>query len=147
MLDWLKSLFTDSAAKLVDAAMKGMDNLFTSDEEKLKAKIILEKQIQEYNLQLIDKINKEQEQITERHKIDMTSDSWLSKNIRPLSLIFIMGLYTLFSITSGNLGAFKVQDEFIKLLGTWGMVIMSFYFGGRSFEKISSIVRKKKDQE
>lgn len=145
-MQWLKTLFTNSAAKLVDSVMKGLDELFTSEEEKLKAKEILEKQMQEYNTELAEMISKEQEQLTERHRIDMASDSWLSKNIRPLSLIFILLLYTFFSISSGNLGAFKVQDEFIKLIGTWGMVIMSFYFGGRSFEKITTIIKKRKDQ-
>lgn len=145
-MQWLKTLFTNSAAKVVDSVMKGLDELFTSEEEKLKAKEILEKQMQEYNTELAEMISKEQEQLTERHRIDMASDSWLSKNIRPLSLIFILLLYTFFSISSGNLGAFKVQDEFIKLIGTWGMVIMSFYFGGRSFEKITTIIKKRKDQ-
>lgn len=145
MFGWLKNLFNGSAAKLVDVTMKGLDNLFTSKEEKLKVRAVLEKQIQKYNLDLMDKINREQEQITERHKTDMKSDSWLSKNIRPLSLIFIMGLYTIFSIISGNIGEFRIDKSFIELLGRWGMLIMSFYFGGRSFEKWTAIKKRKNE--
>lgn len=143
MLTFLKTLFSDSAAKVVDSTMKGIDNLFTSDDERLAARTIIEKQLQDYNLKLIDKINHEAEQVTIRHKTDMTSDSWLSKNIRPLTLMFILGLYTFFSLGSGNIGGFEVKGEFVELLGTWGMVIMCFYFGGRSFEKVTKIVKGK----
>ena len=69
----------------------------------------------------------------------MASDSWLSKNIRPMTLIAILCMYSVFSITSGNIGGFKIAESYVQLLGQWGMMIMSFYFGGRSLEKIATI--------
>ncbi len=93
--------------------------------------------------------SKAQEQLTERHKIDMTSDSWLSKNIRPLTLVFILLVYSLFSIADGNLSYgdfhFKVNPNYVELLGNWGKTIMYFYFGGRTVEKAISMFKKKEN--
>ena len=83
-----------------------------------------------------------EQELTKRHAADMASDSWLSKNIRPLTLVVIIGLYTIFSVTDGNIGAFNINDSYVTLLGQWGQTIMAFYFGGRSIEKISNIVGK-----
>lgn len=76
----------------------------------------------------------EQQEVTKRLQADMASDSWLAKNIRPMTLIAILAGYFIFAMMS----AFdKAADpEYIKLLGQWGMLIMSFYFGGRTLEKI-----------
>lgn len=83
-------------------------------------------------------------ELTKRHANDMASDSWLSKNIRPLTLVVIIFLYTLFSLTDGNVQEFNINDSYVVLLGQWGQTIMAFYFGGRSIEKISNIVTKLK---
>jgi len=76
----------------------------------------------------------EQQNLTDRHKADMASDSWLSKNIRPMTLVFILVVYTVF----GFMSAFEIEvnSPYVELLGQWGMLIMSFYFGGRTLEKI-----------
>ena len=73
-------------------------------------------------------------ELTKRMQADMSSDSWLSKNIRPLTLVFILGAYTAFALMSA--WDITINDEYVKLLGSWGMLIMSFYFGGRTMEKI-----------
>lgn len=80
------------------------------------------------------------QEITKRHTSDMASDSWMSKNIRPLTLIFILVLYSFFSLADGNLGSFAVNPNYVQLLGQWGMLIMSFYFGSRGLEKITAIM-------
>jgi hypothetical protein len=77
----------------------------------------------------------EQENITSRWQADMGSDSWLSKNIRPLTMIFILSAYLLLAIGDGA-DWFDVSDNFVELLGQWGMLVMSAYFGGRTLEKI-----------
>jgi len=91
--------------------------------------------------------SKAQEQLTERHKIDMVSDSWLSKNIRPMTLIFILLVYSLFSIADGNLSygdfQFTVNPDYVELLGNWGKTIMYFYFGGRTIEKAVTLFKNK----
>jgi len=83
----------------------------------------------------------EQVQLTQRHASDMSSDSWLSKNIRPSVLIYILTAYLVLSILDGI--GFKVAEAYITLLGQWGMIVMSFYFGGRTAEKVMQIMGKK----
>ena len=83
----------------------------------------------------------EQNNLTDRLKADMASDSWLSKNIRPLTLIAILTGYFTFAMLS----AFdkNTNQAYVELLGQWGMLIMSFYFGGRTLEKIIDMKAKK----
>lgn len=83
----------------------------------------------------------EQNNLTERLKSDMASDSWLSKNIRPMTLIAILSGYFIFAMMS----AFDkdTNERYVELLGQWGMLIMSFYFGGRTLEKIIDMKGKK----
>ena len=76
----------------------------------------------------------EQTNLTARAEADMKSDSWLSKNIRPMTLIFILVTYTVFGMMSA--WDIEVNNNYVELLGQWGMLIMSFYFGGRTLEKI-----------
>jgi len=87
------------------------------------------------------KLNLEKE-ITSRHKNDMISDSWLSKNIRPMLTIFSLMLYTLFSITDGNIGDFNIQDNYVSMLGQIVIMSLGFYFTSRGIEKTASILKK-----
>ena len=116
-----------------------IDNTTTNQEERgeIKAKI--------YDAISNSMLAQEQE-LTKRLEADMKSDSWLSKNIRPLTLIFVLSLYTAFSLTDGNIGSFNITDAYVKLLGEWGMLIMSFYFGGRSVEKVMDKINLKRDK-
>jgi hypothetical protein len=84
----------------------------------------------------------EQHELTERLKADMGSDSWLSKNIRPMTLVFILITYTTFAMMSA--WDVEVNNNYVELLGQWGMLIMSFYFGGRTLEKIIDMQKGKK---
>jgi hypothetical protein len=77
------------------------------------------------------------EAVTARWLGDMTSDSWLSKNIRPMTLIFILTVYTIFSLLSA--AHIDVNVEYVKLLAQWGMIVMSAYFVGRTVEKIKGV--------
>jgi hypothetical protein len=83
----------------------------------------------------------EQNNLTERLKADMGSDSWLSKNIRPATLIFLLFAYSGFAV--GSIFGFETRGAYVELLGQWGMLVMSFYFGGRTMEKIADKVGKK----
>lgn len=82
----------------------------------------------------------EQTNLTERMKADMASDSWLSKNIRPMVLIFLLTAYSGFAIAS--IFNYETRGAYVELLGQWGMLVMSFYFGGRTMEKIADKVKK-----
>ena len=83
----------------------------------------------------------EQENITARQQADMASDSWLSKNIRPMTLIYILVVYLLLAVLDASV--LDITDAFVELLGQWGMLVMSFYFGGRTLEKIMDIKNNK----
>jgi hypothetical protein len=83
----------------------------------------------------------EQNNLTERMKADMSSDSWLSKNIRPMVLIFLLVAYSGFAIAS--IFEYETRGAYVELLGQWGMLVMSFYFGGRTMEKLADKVAKK----
>ena len=73
---------------------------------------------------------------------DMMSDSWMSKNIRPMTLVFILVTYTTFGMMSA--WDIEVNNNYVELLGQWGMLIMSFYFGGRTLEKIMDMKKNAK---
>jgi hypothetical protein len=83
----------------------------------------------------------EQNNLTDRLKADMSSDSWLSKNIRPMVLIFLLVAYSGFAIAS--IFEYETRGAYVELLGQWGMLVMSFYFGGRTMEKLADKVAKK----
>lgn len=84
----------------------------------------------------------EQSNVTTRHANDMNSDSWLSKNIRPMTLIAILVGYFTFAMMSAF--GYETNRSYVELLGQWGMLIMSFYFGGRTLEKIMEMKRDRK---
>ncbi len=90
---------------------------------------ILEKRKQELEFQ-----EKQESNVSDRWKSDMSSDSWLSKNIRPLVLIYLLTAYTILAF--GSALSFQVSEAYVTLLGQWGMLVMTAYFGGRSLEKI-----------
>jgi hypothetical protein len=78
--------------------------------------------------------------ISDRWKADMTSDSALSKNIRPMTLIYILTAYLLFAGLSA--AGINVQEAYVALLGQWGMLVMTAYFGGRTVEKVMEMRNK-----
>jgi hypothetical protein len=140
-MSFFSDIFSSSVGEVVGKVGEAVDRLVTSDEEKLKLANEL-KQIEIGAMLKKEEIDLQYEQeLTERLQADMTSDSWLSKNIRPLTLIFILVMYSLLSISSGF--KFEVTESYVQLLGQWGMLIMSFYFGGRTLEKMTTVVKGK----
>ena len=127
---------------LVDVGMKVLDKFIPDPEAKAKAQQELFKMQQEGRLAELNADNIEAQELTKRQEADMNSDSWLSKNIRPMTLIFILFAYFLFAMMSafGN----NANEKYVELLGQWGMLIMSFYFGGRTLEKIMDMKSKEK---
>jgi hypothetical protein len=83
----------------------------------------------------------EQTAITDRWKSDMASDSWLSKNIRPMALIAIFVAYFVFTMMSAF--GYNAQESYVQLLGQWGQIIFLAYFGGRTVEKLADMRSKK----
>lgn len=79
--------------------------------------------------------------VTERWQADMSSDSWLAKNIRPLTLAYILTAYLLLALLDG--GGFRIAEAYVTLLGQWGMLVMTAYFGGRTVEKVVGVMKGK----
>jgi hypothetical protein len=123
---------------------KLIDKFFPDPEQKAKAQLELLKMQQEGDFKKIEADIIEQQELTKRQQADMLSDSWLSKNIRPMTLIAILAGYFIFALMSAF--DYDTNEAYVELLGQWGMLIMSFYFGGRSLEKIMDMKsREKKD--
>lgn len=81
-----------------------------------------------------DQFKVEQENVTKRWEADMANTSWLANNIRPLTLIYLLTAYTGFAVAS--IFDYDTKSSYVELLGQWGMLVMSAYFGGRTLEKI-----------
>ena len=126
---------------LFDVGMKVLDKFVPDPEAKAKAQQELLKMQQEGKLAELNADSIETQEITKRQQADMMSDSWLSKNIRPMTLVFILITYTTFGMMSA--WDIEVNNNYVELLGQWGMLIMSFYFGGRTLEKIMDMKAKK----
>ena len=105
-----------------------IDKLTTTEEEKL----IIKKQIQE----ILEKADSDaQAQVTDRWKSDMASDSFLSKNIRPLVLIYLTFVFTVLSFFDGNIGGFAVAEQYVPIFQSLLITVYGAYFVGRTWEK------------
>jgi uncharacterized membrane protein (DUF106 family) len=128
---------------LLDIGGKILDKVFPDPAQAEQAKLKLLEMQQNGELAKIAADTAEQQELTKRHEADMASDSWMSKNIRPMTLVFILIVYTTFAGLSA--ADIEVNNNYVELLGQWGMLIMSFYFGGRTLEKIMDMKSKEKD--
>ena len=128
-------------AAILSIGEKVLDKVLPDPQAKAKAMAELAKIEAEGRLAELQADTNEQDNLTKRAEADMGSDSWLSKNIRPMTLIFILVTYTVFGLMSA--WDIEVNQTYVELLGQWGMLIMSFYFGGRTLEKILAMKEKK----
>jgi hypothetical protein len=133
-------------AGLLEIGNKLVDKLIPDPEAKARAQLELTKLAQDGELAKIanetDLYKTEQNNLTDRMKADMASDSWLSKNIRPMTLIAIFVGYFMFALMSAF--GYDANEAYVTLLGQWGMLVMSFYFGGRTLEKIMDMKANRK---
>ena len=129
-------------AALFDVGMKVLDKVIPDPEARAKAQAELIKVQQEGRLAELQADNIEAQELTKRLQADMASDSWLSKNIRPVSLIVIFLAYFTFAMMSAF--GHNANENYVSLLGQWGMLIFSFYFGSRGMEKVAEIWARKK---
>mgnify|MGYP001059581023 FL=1 len=125
----LGKILSGGAADLVKKVGGVIDNLHTSKEEKLAAELKIKDMIMGYEAEM-------QKQVTERWKVDMNSDSWLSKNIRPLVLVFLVVATVLLIFIDAGTITFKVEDKWTDLLQLVLITVIGAYFGGRSLEKV-----------
>ena len=125
----LSKVFSAGAGKLVENVGGILDNLTTTKEEKIEAQAKIKDMIMGYEAEM-------QKQVTERWKLDMNSDSWLSKNIRPLVLIFLVVCTMLLIFIDACKINFNVKDSYVDLLQLVLITVIGAYFGGRSLEKV-----------
>ena len=125
----LSSLFSGGAADLVKGVGGVIDNLHTSKEEKLEAEQKIKELIANYEVEM-------EKNITSRWEADLKSDSWLSKNVRPMTLIFLIVCTMLLIFIDAGAINFNVKDSYVDLLQMVLITVIGAYFGGRSFEKV-----------
>ena len=111
-----------------------IDNLHTSKEEKAEAKQKLEQILAEAE-------QAAQAQVSARWEADLKHGSWLSKNIRPLTLIFLTAIFTILSIFDGNIGEFTISEAYVPVYQTLLMTVYAAYFAGRSIEKVKKVTK------
>jgi hypothetical protein len=85
----------------------------------------------------------QEDNVSDRWKADMASDSWLSKNVRPGTLVYLLTAYLIFALLDGY--GYKISESYVSLLGQWGMLVMTAYFGGRTVEKVMEMRNKDKE--
>ena len=125
----LTSIFSSGATELVKGVGDVIDNLHTSKEEKLAAELKVKELISNYEVEM-------EKTITDRWKADMNSDSWLSKNIRPMTLAFLVISTVLMIFIDAGTIKFIVEDKWTDLLQLVLITVIGAYFGGRSLEKV-----------
>ena len=124
----LNKLFSGGASKLVESVGGVLDNVITTKDEKLEAKIKLKELILSHEAEM-------ERNITDRWQADMNSDSWLSKNVRPLVLIFLVVCTMLMIFIDAGTIKFTVEEKWTDLLQLVLITVIGAYFGGKSFEK------------
>ena len=125
----LSKIFSSGASELVKSVGGVLDNLTTSKEEKLEAEQKVKELVSSYEIEM-------EKNITERWTMDMKSDSWLSKNIRPLVLVFLVVSTVLMIFIDAGTISFVVEDKWTDLLQLVLITVIGAYFGGRSLEKV-----------
>ena len=127
----LGNLLSGGAADLIKGVGGVIDDLHTSGEEKLAAEQKIKELVSNYEVEM-------EKNITSRWEADLKSDSWLSKNVRPLTLIFLIVCTMLLIFIDAGALKFNVKDSYIDLLQMVLITVIGAYFGGRSFEKVKT---------
>ena len=125
----LTQIFSSGATALVGSVGSVIDDLTTSKEEKLEAERKVKELIANYEIEM-------EKNITSRWEADLKSDSWLSKNVRPMTLIFLIVCTMLLIFIDAGAINFNVKDSYVDLLQLVLITVIGAYFGGRSFEKV-----------
>ncbi len=140
-MNFITKLFSGGADKLVDSVSKGLDNLFTSDEERLQAKNILQAEMNNFQIELETKANEYEKEITKRWTSD--NEHVITRLIRPLSYIFILILFGVMVMFDGNAGQITIKTAYIPVIETLLITMTVAYFGSRGAEKITNKIKEK----
>ncbi len=139
MPNFITKLFSSGATKLVEGIGGVLDELITSKDEKLAAELKIKELIARHEVEM-------ETEITSRWASDMNSDSWLSKNVRPMVLVFLVVSTVILVFIDAGVIEFIVEDKWVDLLQLVLITVIGAYFGGRSMEKVNNTSNKKKDK-
>ena len=128
-MNFLSKVFSGGATELVEGVGGVLDDLITSKDEKLEAKRKIKELVANYEVEM-------EKNITSRWEADLKSDSWLSKNVRPLTLVFLIVCTMLLIFIDAGAISFNVKDSYVDLLQLVLITVIGAYFGGRSLEKV-----------
>ena len=131
MPNFITRLFSSGATKLVEGIGNVLDELITSKDEKLAAELKIKELIAKHEVEM-------ETEITSRWASDMNSDSWLSKNVRPMVLIFLVVSTVILVFIDAGVIEFIVEDKWVDLLQLVLITVIGAYFGGRSLEKVKN---------
>lgn len=129
MPNFITRLFSSGATKLVEGIGTVLDELITSKDEKLAAELKIKELIAKHEVEM-------EKEITSRWSSDMNSDSWLSKNVRPMVLVFLVVSTVILVFIDAGVIDFIVEDKWVDLLQLVLITVIGAYFGGRSIEKV-----------
>ena len=138
MPNFITKLFSSGATKLVEGIGGVLDELITSKDEKLAAELKIKELIAKHEVEM-------ETEITSRWASDMNSDSWLSKNVRPMVLIFLVVSTVILVFIDAGVIDFIVEDKWVDLLQLVLITVIGAYFGGRSLEKVKKTNSKNKN--
>jgi len=136
----ISTLFGSTIDKVVDSVGEALDNLFTSDDERNKAKIELMRIRQNAHIESIKLSNEYEKNITKRWTSD--NENFITRLVRPLVVIFLYVLFGAIILTDGNIGDFKINASYIPVLQTLLMTVTVAYFGSRGIEKVTKIKKE-----
>lgn len=140
----LSDLLSASAGSFVKDVAGAIRQYVTTDADRIKLETVIEKQAQDFVISAAKVSEDYEAQLTDRQKNDMSSDSWLSKNVRPLALIYLLLLFTVIALTDGNvhlaIATFTIKAEYIAAFRSLLEYAAMFYFGGRTLEKAAAMI-------
>jgi hypothetical protein len=131
-MNWLTSIFSSGVDKVVDSVMKGADNLFTSDSERLQLRNELSKAMNEYNLDIQKEANNYEAEITARNANDQIHGNFLTKSARPIFLYWIMAILTI--MVFGGMAGYTIDSAYIDMIKMLSITAVTFFFGSKGIE-------------
>ncbi len=140
-MSWFTNLFTSGAEKVVDSISDGLDSLFTSDEERLQARLLVEKEVNRYKEVLLQAQSQYDKEITERWKSD--NENFLTRLVRPLSFSAVLVLFFIIVLFDGNVGEFTINAAYIPVIEGLLYTMVIAYFGSRGMEKTVKTIKNK----
>ena len=138
----LSNILTGSVDKIVDSVSNGLDNLFTSDEERLVLKNELEKIRNQMKLEQMQLAQEQEKEITKRWVSD--NENIITRLVRPISFMFVLILFGAIVLTDGNIGEFTINSAYIPVIETLLTTMVIAYFGSRGMEKVSKTIKENK---